>query len=238
MQDNNPYAFAGGVPAIHAAADERAVFLKKVYSLLLAGLLTFAATLWAADNVPAVQNLCESLWRTISGSKFGFLLYLGIFIGGQMLVHAMAEKKPINIVLFFGWAFLLGLLIAPIVLYAAQAAPETLTQASLLTAIIFIGLTAVVFFTGKDFSFLRGILGVGMFGLLGIAIAGMIFGFTLGLWFSALAVLLFAGYIVYDTSNILHHYTTNMAVTGAIVLFTDVVLLFKHLLILMLNNRD
>ena len=46
----------------------------------------------------------------------------------------------------------------PLVLYAAHAAPATLNQASAVTAATFTGLTAFVLMTGKDFSFLRGIL--------------------------------------------------------------------------------
>lgn len=239
MQDNNPYAYAGAVPAIQAAADERATFLKKVYSLLLVGIVLFAGTLWACAEVQPVQDACKALWNMIAGAgRWGWLVYMGIFFGAQFLVHAFAEKKPINLVLYLAWSVLMAFLIAPLVLVVGMTNPVVLTQASLLTAIIFVGLTAVVFFTGKDFSFLRGILGVSMFALIGVAIAGAIFGFTVGLWFSVAAVVLFAGYIVYDTSNILHHYTTNMAVTGAIVLFTDIVLLFKHLLIILssLNN--
>jgi hypothetical protein len=37
---------------------------------------------------------------------------------------------------------------------------------------------------------------------------------------------------------ILHRLPTNMAMTGAILLFTDVVLLFKHILILVASSRD
>ena len=49
-----------------------------------------------------------------------------------------------------------------------------------------------------------------------------------------------AGYVAYNTSQILHRMPANMAMSAAIVLFTDVVLLFKHILILLmrLSNRD
>ncbi len=134
--------------------------------------------------------------------------------------------------------FLFGLLIAPVVLYAAAQSPDVLSQAAIVTALVFSGLTAYVFTTRKDFSFLGGALSIVLFALLAVALAGWLFGFTVGLWFSVVAVLLFAGYILYDTSQILHHYPTNMAVSAAAVLFVDVVLLFKHLLILFLSNRD
>ena len=46
------------------------------------------------------------------------------------------------------------------------------------------------------------------------------------------------GFILYDTSQILHRLPTSMAMSGAIMLFTDVVLLFKHILILLWSSRD
>ncbi len=233
----NPYAFGSQLTAAEASAIERAAFLRKVYSLLLAGILGFAVTLWAAGSVEPVRSWAVGLYNMIHGSPMGWLLYMGIFIGGSMAVHAVAETKPLNFIAFFAWVFLLGLLIAPLVLYAASVAPETLSQASLITAFIFTGLTGFVFVTGKDFSFLRGILGLAMIGLIAVALAGWIFGFSLGLWFSFAIVLLFAGYILYDTSQILRRYPTTMAVSAAVVLFTDVVLMFKHILILMMARR-
>ena len=102
---------------------------------------------------------------------------------------------------------------------------------------MFSGLTGYVFVSGKDFSFLGGALAIALFALLGIAIAGWIFGFSVGIWYSVIAVLVFAGYILYDTSKVLHHYPVTAHVSAAIVLFVDVVLLFKHILILLSRRR-
>lgn len=235
--NQNPYALAAELPAFEAAASERATFLKKVYSLLLAGVLVFAGSLWATANVPAVAGLAEGLWRGIARGGLGWVIYFGIFAGGFWLVHAVARVFPLNLIAFFAWSFLLALLLSPIVLFAAHAAPATLNMASAVTAMTFSGLTAFVMITGKDFSFLRGILFLGMWGLVVLSLCGWLFGFGWPLWGSGLGVLLFAGYILYDTSEILHRYPTTMAVSAAVVLFTDVVLLFKHVLIILLSLR-
>jgi FtsH-binding integral membrane protein len=130
------------------------------------------------------------------------------------------------------------LLLAPVVLYMANAQPEVLTQAAMLTALVFTGLTGYVFVTRKDFSFLGGALAIGVFALIGIAIAGSLFGFTVGLWYSVLGVVVFSGYVLYDTSKILHSYPTTAYVSAAVVLFVDVVLLFKHILFLLMRRDD
>jgi FtsH-binding integral membrane protein len=66
----------------------------------------------------------------------------------------------------------------------------------------------------------------------------MLGGFSFGLWVSAAIVALSAGYVLYYTSEILHRLPTTMAMTGAILLFTEVVLLFKHILVIMSRSRD
>lgn len=240
MSNTNPYAYTGEVPAAQAAVEERVAFLRKTYTLLLAGILTFAATLWAAGSVEPVRGMAESLARTIFGSRWGWLLYAGLFMGGSMAVHAFAEKKPINVVLFFGFAFLMGLLVSPLVymVLAQSDGVRTVNQAALLTALIFTGLSAYVFFSGRSFSFLGGALSIASVALLGVfIIGGLMGGFGGGLWLSGLIVVLMAGYILYDTDAVLRRYPTTMHVAAACVLFVDVIILFKHLLFL-LARRD
>ncbi len=237
IMSQNPYAFGNQLSAAEASAMERAEFLKKVYSLLLMGILGFATTLWAAANVEPVQGWAMSLGQMIYGSSMGWLLYIGLFMGGSMAVHAVAETKPLNLIAFFAWAFLLGLLISPIVMMANAMDASIVSQASLITAMIFTGLTGYVFISGKDFSFLGGILTIGIVGLMAVGLAGWIFGFGVGMWFSIAIVLFMAGYILYDTSNIVRRYPTTMAVSAAVILFTDVVLMFKWILILLMNRR-
>jgi hypothetical protein len=99
-----------------------------------------------------------------------------------------------------------------------------------------VGLTAVALITRKDFSFLRGILvWAGILAL--VAIAGSIlFGFQMGTWFSV-AMIGFAGAsILYDTSNILHHYPEDRHVAAALELFASIALMFWYVLRLFLSR--
>ena len=67
----------------------------------------------------------------------------------------------------------------------------------------------------------------------------MIFGFSLGLVFCAAMVALAAGFIIYDTSNIIHRYGTNEHVAASLALFASVALLFYYILrIFMAFGRD
>jgi hypothetical protein len=71
---------------------------------------------------------------------------------------------------------------------------------------------------------------------LGTILAGMLFGFSLGLWFSAAMIALASGFIVYDTSNILHRYPTTHYVAASLELFASVALLFFYILRFVMQN--
>jgi FtsH-binding integral membrane protein len=53
-------------------------------------------------------------------------------------------------------------------------------------------------------------------------------------WFSAAMIVLACGYILYDTSNVLHHYRTDQYVAAAVALFASVALLFWYVLRIMM----
>ena len=118
--------------------------------------------------------------------------------------------------------------------------PSVIPTAGLLTGIVFAGLTATVFITGKDFSYLRGALMVGFFAALGIILCGAIFGFKLGLLFSGILVVLAGAYVLYVTSNVLHHYRTDQHVAASLSLFAAIALLFWYILriVIALAGRD
>lgn len=231
MSQENPYNLQDGglLAAADAPVEARVEFLRKTYTTLLTAILIFAATLWAAGEITPVKNLMISLvvnpWLT-----------LAIYIGGAIAVHALAEKPGIGIVVFYAFAAVWGLISAPLILMVAENQPHVITQAALATAIIFTGLTAYVFKSGKDFAFLGGMLFTAMWGLFGLAILGLIFGFTMGTWVSYAGALVFSGFILYDTSNILHRYPTTAYVSAAMVLFVDVIILFKNLVMIFLDR--
>ena len=164
-------------------------------------------------------------------------LQCGLFIGGAIVVHSMAGKT-FGAAFLFAFAVLWGVLSAPLILLAQQVAPDIIPTAALMTALIFTGLTAYVFKSGKDFGFLGGILWTGLIGLFAVALCGWLFEFNTGVWTSYFGVLLFAGFILYNTSNILKRYPTTAHVSAAMVLFVDVIMMFKNLLLILLSSRD
>jgi hypothetical protein len=126
------------------------------------------------------------------------------------------------------------------ILYIAKAMDPTMGligSAAITTLALFGGLTAVVFITRKDFSFLRGILMFGGFAAIGLIVVAVLFQFTLGPIFIYAMIALACGYILYYTSNVLHHYRIGQHVAAALALFAAVALLFWYILQLFMSRR-
>jgi len=114
--------------------------------------------------------------------------------------------------------------------FAFQVDPAMVEKAAGITLLAFAGLTAIAVFTGRDFSFLKSFLMWGGLIALGTIVLGVTFGFNLGVYFS-MGMIGFAGAsILYDTSNILHHYPEDKYVAAALELFASVALMFWYVL--------
>lgn len=98
------------------------------------------------------------------------------------------------------------------------------------TGVIFVALSGYVLTTKKDFSFMGGFLFIAILGAILLSLAGMIFQLPMmQLAMSGLFVLIFSGFILYDTSRILHNGETNY-VMATISLYLDILNLFLSLL--------
>lgn len=170
-----------------------------------------------------------------------WLLFMVVFIGGPFAINA-ARKGDAAIWLTFAWAGLTGFLLSPMVaLYLAIPGGATIvTNALGGTAALFVGLSAVALTTRKDFSFLSSFLMAGLIVVL-LGIVALLFLQTpmLSLLISGLAVLLMSGFILYDTSRMIHDGAAN-PVYITVSLFANIVVLFSHLLNLfaMLSGED
>jgi len=125
----------------------------------------------------------------------------------------------------------------PLLAIAMTLQPGIIESAAGVTLLGTGGLTAVGLITRKDFSFLRGILvWAGVLALVGI-VSAVLFGFQLGTWFSV-AMIGFAGAaVLYDTSNILHHYPEDRYVGAALQLFASVAMMFWYVLRLFMSRN-
>ena len=206
--------------AAAAGVQERLAFLKKVYGLLALSLLS--ATLGA-----------------LFGQRLSPGLMLPLFIAEIALIFfAMAvRRKPVwNVVALFAFTTVSGLTQGPVTLvYGVQAVEQSL----LLTVLIFGALTLYVMTSKRDFSFMAGFLITGLVVVLIGTLLNAFFFQSPATEFiiSGAGVLLFSGFILYDTSNILRHYEVEDYTSATLALYLDILNLFLFLL-RFLNSRD
>lgn len=221
-----------------ASQGERTKFIRRTYIHLAGAVAAFVVLEFALLNSP----LAEMIFNLIAANRFMWLVVLGGFALLGWLARELASRTSSLQSQYMGLGLYVvaeAIIFIPLLFIAINfSGPQVLPNAVVLTGTLFAGLTAIAFTTGKDFSFLRGALTMGAFIALGLIICSAIFGFSLGLWFS-LAMVVFAGAaILYDTSNIIHHFSTDQYVAASLELFASVALLFWYILqILMSLNR-
>ena len=233
----NPNYQNNNAPELVSYATNVATFYRKTYSHVAIALLAFIVVEAILINI-----VPENLIISMVSSPFVWLLILGGFWLGSMLASKWTQAQDRSTQYRgLGIYVLLEAIIFLPMIYIAMAFSDGLaiiSQAGIITLSLFAGLTAVVFLTRLDFSFLRSVLVIGGFIALGLIVAGAIFGFDLGLWFSLAMVALAAGGILYETYNIKNVYSTDQYVGAALQLFSSVMLLFWYILRILLSKRD
>ena len=231
--------FSTGYSAADALPEERASFIRKTYLHLAGAVLAFTLIegyLIASGRGAAIAN-------TMLGGRYSWLIVLGAFMGISTLAQWWANSQTSKPLQYAGLGLFIvaeSIIFLPL-LFMAQARSNSLEifgQAGITTLGLFLGLTAVVFLTKKDFSFLGPILMIGGFVALGFITAGIVFGFSLGSFFAFAMVAFAGGAILYDTSNILHRYNTNQHVAASLSLFASVALLFWYIIRIFMGSRN
>ena len=223
------------VPVGQRTSAVRAEFISRTYNHLMASIVAFTLIEYGLF----LTGLAETIARVmLSGS---WLLVLGGFmIVSWFATRVAASSESLGSQYLALGAFVLAeaILFVPLLYLANAMAPGVITSAALVTLLGFGGLTAVAFTTRKDFSFLGAMLRWGFVVALLAIVGAVVFGFELGTWFSVAMVGLAGGAILYDTSNVLHHYPEDRYVAASLQLFASVALMFWYVLRLFMSSRD
>jgi FtsH-binding integral membrane protein len=216
----------------------RAAFIRRTYGHLAGAVLAFTALQFLFFSL----GLPEKFLVGLGQSPVILLILMGAFIGVGFLARAWAYSDVSQPLQYAGLALYVvfqAIFFMPILWFANTFFPNQhlIETAGLLTLCVFGGLTLAVFTTRKDFSFLGPILCVASFIILGVILAAILFppvNGLLGIGFSFVMVALMSAYILYDTSNVIHHFRTHQHVAAALELFADVALLFYYILRILL----
>jgi modulator of FtsH protease len=156
---------------------------------------------------------------------------------------AKNRDSGLGVVLLLALTFFMGLMLGPIL----QAALHLRNGAQLVgmaaggTGIIFFSLAGIATVTRKDFSFLGNFLFIGLILLIVASLANMFFHVPVAsLAISAIAILIFSGYILFDVSRIINGGETNY-IMATLALYLDIYNIFVNLLSLLMalsGERD
>jgi len=223
----DPSEYTGGL----SDASVRNGFLRKVYSLLTIQLVITGGFCALFSFTPALITFSMDYW---------WLIYVMLIPVIVLLVALMCNSKkyPLNLILLFSFticeSFLLGLLCGNL---ADNIGGWAIMGCFITTAGVFVIITIFVFVTKKDFSFLL------VFLIAGIFIVGLAFfvwwivslaTYNVNQWavfgISIAGALVMCGWILYDTSKIVLHYSPDMYIDAVVALYLDFINLFQCLL--------
>lgn len=228
MSDNANYL----APVSSLSVEDRSTFIWRCYAHVVGAIVAFAAV-----EAYLIQS---GIAARIAGPMINnWLLVLGGFMlagwGAAHVAHKLVSKQA----QYAAFAFFIvveAIIFCPLLLRAAMMDPGMIDSAAGVTLLGCGGLIATAMITRKDFSFLRGLLvWGGILAMVGI-VSSLLFGFALGTWFSV-GMIGFAGAaVLYDTSNIMHHYPEDRYVAASMALFASIALMFWYVLQLFMSR--
>ncbi len=225
--------------AIDAAQSERVAFIRRTYLHVGGAIVAFAILLAALLNfVPP-----ETMQRIFFGSKWSWLIVIGGFMAITYLAQNMANSQTSVGTQYLGLGLYVmaeALLFWPMIWLVTTMPNMTgvLPQAVVLTLALAAGLTMSVFVTKADFSWMRSALVVAGWVAFGVALLSVFGFFSLGIFFSIAMIALMCGFILYETSMVLHHYHTSQHVAAALAIFSSLATLFWYVIRLLMSMRD
>lgn len=226
----------------------------------------FQMTGQATQEVALQQNkvlrntymlLALTMIPTIAGALLGVQLNFSLFSGSPMLSFVVflgiafgfmwgierTKEGAMGVVLLLGFTFFMGLMLAGILRVALgfSNGGSLIATAAGGTGAIFFTLAGIATVTKKDFSFIGKFLFIGLVIVILASLANIFFQIpALSLTVSAVAVMIFSGYILYDISQIVHGGETNY-ISATLKVYLDVYNIFVHLLNLLMilgGRRD
>jgi FtsH-binding integral membrane protein len=226
--------YSQATPVISLDANTRGRFIARAYNHLFGAIIAFILIEVALFKSGTAERMALAMANT------NWLLILGGFIVLSWIASYAAHRAvsmPMQYAALAVYVVGQAIIFVPLLYIAEKYAKGAITSAALVTFLGFVGLSLVAFVTRKDFSFLRGILMWGGIMALVAIVGAVIFGFYLGTFFSVAMVALAGAAILYDTSNILHHYPEDRYVAAALQLFASVALMFWYVLRLFISAR-
>lgn len=219
--DDLPDDFKVGVNVADCDEVIRKAFVRKVYAILLVQ-LSLTAVVAGALMFPGPKAFIQSNpWIVIVSMIGSFASLFG--------VYWKRHNYPANFLILALFTVFESIMIGSVTsLYDAKV----VVQALLITVGVFVGLTLFTLQTKMDFSSFGSFLTAGLFGLIGTSLVGIFLPFnqTFELIVACIGVVIFSGFILYDTQQIMKRLSVDEAIMGSLALYLDALNLFMYIL--------
>ncbi|KAK9945585.1 hypothetical protein M0R45_011093 [Rubus argutus] len=222
---------AGASPLLYPSMTENAElrwgFIRKVYAILTAQLLLTIPVAATVYLVPPIAVFLVETW-------LGWALKHMIIITSLVVLFAMfvySKQHPLNYMLLGAFTICEALMVG---LSCAFTSGKVILEAAILTAVIFLCLTLYTFWAarrGHDFNFLgpflfSSLVALVVFGVIQIVLP---LGKMTHMIYGIVGILVFCGYIVHDTDELIKRYEYDEYILAAIDLYLDILNLFLKL---------
>lgn len=235
-----------------AGVSERLRFIRNTYLHLALAILAFAGLEYLLmTNAWLIQHISWPFTKFALEKRWNWGIVLAVFMVVSWVADYWASHATSRAMQYIGLGFYVvaeALIFVPLlaiveyktheILARGGHEPHIIRDSAVVTLAIFGALTASVFVTKKDFSFLRSGLVMASAAAMVLIAMSIMFGFNLGLIFSIAMVLLCAAYILYQTSQVLAHYDPQSHVAAALALFSSVALMFWYVIRIFLRARE
>jgi len=194
-------------------------FVKETYKLFAASMM--AGAVGAYVGVPLAGAINAMFWPL-------FFLEIGLLIG----LHFVKHKPGINLLVMFGFVFMTGLMLAPLLAHTLgmSGGASIIGNAFAMTSVVFGAMSFYAIKTTKDFTSYGKPLMIALLVIIGFSLLNIFIGNPmLHVLISGAVVILFSILVIYDTQNIMQGaYQT--PIDGAIALYLDFLNIFTALL--------
>jgi len=211
-------------------------FIKKVYAILAAQMAVTVVFCVAGMYIKPFQAALLHFMQI----PFGMILILVLALMCLCCLQCKKEEYPLNYSLLLAFTALMSFTIAGVcAAYQSAGYAALVLQAFVITLGAFAGLSCYAMCSGKDFTWMGGMLSMGLLGMIAFGFFGMLFGFNGGILYSMFGVVLFCGFILYDTSRVLRIHGPDDALVASVELYLDILNLFLYILeVLSRSNSD
>ncbi|KAG9451910.1 hypothetical protein H6P81_004814 [Aristolochia fimbriata] len=218
-------------PMMMESPQLRWAFIRKVYAILAIQLLMTVIVAAVVVTVPPIAVFFVT-------TPAGLGLYIVLIIMPLLVLcplYYYHQKHPINFILLGIFTVSISFAIG---LTCAFKSGKVILEAVILTAAVVISLTLYTFWAAKrghDFSFLGPFLFAAVIVLMVFSFIQIFFpmGKITTMIFGCVGALVFAGYIVYDTDNLIKRFSYDEYIWAAISLYLDIINLFQMLLLVL-----